>query len=89
MGSSEIRATSGRDADLLYMKVAEDIVAKIASGELESGDRLLSEKDLANHYGVSNGTMRHALKILRDRGLIVSRHGRGTFVAEAPGEGSP
>ena len=50
---SEIEATDGRDADLKYMQVAADIAARIASGELKPGARLRSERDLAEHYGVS------------------------------------
>jgi GntR family transcriptional regulator len=80
---SGIEAAGGRDADLAYMRVVEDIAARIASKELADGARLLGEKDLATHYGVSYGTIRHALKILRERGLVKTIHGRGTFVAEA------
>jgi DNA-binding GntR family transcriptional regulator len=35
-----------------------------------------------SYYGVAYGTIRHATKILRERGLIKTVHGRGTFVAE-------
>jgi GntR family transcriptional regulator len=60
--------------------VAKDIAARIASGELPSGTRLRSERDLAEHYGRSYGTVRKAMAVLRERGLIESVHGRGTFV---------
>lgn len=78
---SDLEAPGGRDADLAYVRVAEDIAARIASGELAAGARLRSERDLAEHYGVSYGTVRRATGVLRDRGLIVTIHGRGTFVA--------
>ena len=83
---SEIEATDGRDADLKYMQVATDIAARIASGELAPGARLRSERDLAEHYGVSYGSVRRAMEVLRERGLITTIHGRGTFVSdrEAP-----
>ena len=84
---SEIEATGGRDADLAYMRVAEDIAARIGSGELKPGARLRSERDLAEHYEVSYGTVRRAMEVLRERGLITTIHGRGTFVS-APGESS-
>ena len=64
------------------MRVAEDIASRIASGELAPGARLLSERDLAAYYGVAFHTVRHAMKILREQALIVSIHGRGTFVTE-------
>jgi DNA-binding GntR family transcriptional regulator len=78
---SEIEAAGGRDADLAYMRVADDIAARIGSGELRPGARLRSERDLAEHYGVSYGTIRRAMEVLRERGLIATVHGRGTFVS--------
>lgn len=79
---SDIQATGGRTPELAYMRVAEDIASRIATGELAPGARLLSERDLATYYGVAFHTVRHAMKILREQGLIVSIHGRGTFVTE-------
>lgn len=43
--------------------------------------RLRSERDVAEFYEVSYGAIRKATKALRDRGLMASEHGRGTFVA--------
>jgi GntR family transcriptional regulator len=79
---SDLEATGGRDADLAYMRVANDIAARIASGELDAGARLRSERGLAEHYEVSYGTVRRAMEVLRERGLITTIHGRGTFVAD-------
>jgi DNA-binding GntR family transcriptional regulator len=78
---SDLEAKGGRDADLAYVRVADDIASRIASGELAPGARLRSERELAGHYDVSYGTVRHAMQVLRDRGLINTIHGRGTFVA--------
>jgi GntR family transcriptional regulator len=77
---SELAAPGGDD-ELAYVRVADDIAAHIASGELASGTRLRAERDLAEHYGVSYGTVRHAMKVLRERGLIRTIHGRGTYIA--------
>jgi DNA-binding GntR family transcriptional regulator len=77
---SDLEAKGGRDAELAYLRVADDIAARVASGELASGARLRSERDLAEYYGVSYGTIRHAMKVLRERGLITTIHGRGTFI---------
>jgi GntR family transcriptional regulator len=77
---SDIEAEGGRDADLAYLRVADDIASRIASGELAPSARLRSERDLAEYYGVSYGTVRRAMQVLRDRGLITTIHGRGTFV---------
>jgi GntR family transcriptional regulator len=81
---SDLAAPGGTDADLVYMRVAEDIAARIQSGELAPGTRLRSERELAEHYGYSYGSIRSAMKVLRERGLIVTRHGRGTFVRGTP-----
>lgn len=64
--------------------MADDIAARIASGELAPGTRLRPERELAEHYGVAYGTIRRAMQVLRDRGLITTIHGRGTFVARPP-----
>jgi len=79
---SDLQAPGEGGPQLAYMRVAEDITARIKSGELRPGARLRSERDLATHYGVAFHTIRNAMKVLRERGLIVSVHGRGTFVRE-------
>jgi len=78
---SDLAAPGGRESDLAYVRVAADIAARIASGELTPGTRLRSERELAEHYGVAYGTIRHSMKVLREQGLIKTVHGRGTFVA--------
>lgn len=77
---SDLEAQGGRDAELAYVRVAEDIAARIASGELAPGARLRAERELAEYYGVAYGTIRRAMALLRERGLIETVHGRGTFV---------
>jgi DNA-binding GntR family transcriptional regulator len=67
---------------LVYVAVADHIAARIAVGELQPGARLPAERDLAVEYGVAYLTVRRATALLRDRGLIVTIHGRGTYVAE-------
>jgi GntR family transcriptional regulator len=68
--------------ELAYVQLANILAAKIQAGEIKG--RLPSERDLAEEYGVAYGTVRRAMGLLRERGLIVSVHGRGTFVAESP-----
>jgi len=67
---------------LIYEQVAEHIAARIEAGELEPGRKLPPERELASEYGVAYNTMRSAMQVLRDRGLIVTMQGRGTYVAE-------
>jgi DNA-binding GntR family transcriptional regulator len=62
-----------------YEQVADAIAARIAAGYYPC--KLPSERALAEEFGVCYITMRHAMAILRERALIVSIHGRGTFVA--------
>ncbi|MGG7572554.1 GntR family transcriptional regulator [Streptomyces sirii] len=71
-------------SQVLYVAVADHVAARIAAGDLKPGARLPSERDLAVEYGTSYVTMRRATSVLRERGLIVTVHGRGTFVAERP-----
>ncbi|HXS64381.1 MAG TPA: winged helix-turn-helix domain-containing protein, partial [Streptosporangiaceae bacterium] len=64
-----------------YQQVADAIAARIEAGRYTI--KLPAERDLADEFGVSYITVRHATAILRERGLIVSIHGRRTFVASA------
>jgi GntR family transcriptional regulator, transcriptional repressor for pyruvate dehydrogenase complex len=69
-------------------KVSDSIIAQIRdsilSGKLKPGDRLASEKELTEQFGVSKATMREALRVLEVMGLIGIRKGisGGAFVAE-------
>lgn len=67
-----------------YAQVADDLRRSIAVGRLKAGQKLDGNAKLAERYGVAPMTVRHALGILRDEGLIVSQQGRGTFVASDP-----
>lgn len=71
----------GDGPDLVYVKVADHISRRIESGELAPNAKLPSEKDMARQFGVSYDTIRRAMAVLRDRGQIVTVHGRGTYVA--------
>jgi len=56
--------------------------ALIRTGELPAGERLPSFRRLAEWSGVNVGTVRAAYEALEDDGLVVTRHGQGTFVAD-------
>lgn len=71
--------------EYVYVRVANHIAARIAAGELPPGTRLPAERDLATEYGVAYLTVRRAAQELRERGLIVTVMGRGTYVAEDAG----
>lgn len=71
---------------LAYLRVADSVAARITSGDLQPGDKLPPERDLAAEHQVSYPTVRRAMEVLRERGLIETVHGHGTFVRNA-GEG--
>jgi GntR family transcriptional regulator len=49
--------------------------------ELAPNTPLPGERDLANEYRVSLGTARHATRLLRDRGLVITVRSKGTYIA--------
>ncbi len=61
--------------------LTEEIIHSIESGQLQSGDRLPTERDLATNYGASRAMVRRALEALERHGKIIRHVGRGTFVA--------
>ena len=68
------------DPTPLYEQLARVLRRMIQSGELQPRDPVPSESQLQQEHGVSRGTIRRALDILRDEGLVVTIAGRGTFV---------
>jgi len=65
----------------VYVRVADWIESRIKSGEFKPGARLPPERDLARDFGVAYDTVRRAAVLLRERGLIITVHGWGTYVA--------
>ncbi|ATO16302.1 winged helix-turn-helix domain-containing protein [Micromonospora sp. WMMA1998] len=73
-------------AEAPFRLIANDIAARIRSGELKPGDKLPSTRELAETYGVHINTAYRAMSLLHDRELITGQPGRGTYVAEPPGQ---
>lgn len=71
-----------QDATPLYLQIVDDLKSKIASKELKAGDQLGSQAELSATYGVSLITVKKALATLINDGIIFSRVGKGTFVAQ-------
>jgi GntR family transcriptional regulator len=65
-----------------YQQIADRLRTQITSSVLEPGERLPSEPDLATEYDASRNTVRLAIALLINQGLVVSRQGLGTFVVE-------
>src|SRR5438477_274636 len=70
----------------LATQLAWKLKALMAAGHLRPGARLPGVRDLAELAGVNTNTARAVYGRLEQQGLISSEHGRGTFVAERPGE---
>lgn len=67
-----------------YEQVVEQIQEGIRGGALRPGQRLPTERELSETFGVSRAVVREALKVLSSMGLIESRQGSGTFVRTDP-----
>src|SRR5258708_34892711 len=68
----------------VYKQIADHLRAAIARERLREGDQLPSETQLMAHYGVARMTVRNALRILQDEGLVTAEHGRGVYVRARP-----
>ncbi len=66
----------------VFERVAEQIEKRILDGELRKGDRLPTERELAEQFRVSRTAVREAMKILAQKGLVDMRPGRGTIVID-------
>jgi GntR family transcriptional regulator len=64
-----------------YLRIYEDLAARILAGEYPSAAPLPSQRELSSQYCVTLMTLRQALQMLEDEGLIYTRPGTGTFVA--------
>jgi GntR family transcriptional repressor for pyruvate dehydrogenase complex len=69
----------------LYEQVAQQISSWIAEHDLQPGDKLPAERELAARLGVSRATLSQALVALEVIGAVAVRHGDGTVVARSPG----
>ncbi len=64
-----------------YFQLARKLHGEIMSGELRPGDRVPSENELSERYGLSRMTARKAITLLTDEGLVRREKGKGTFVS--------
>ena len=65
--------------EVLYRHLAEGI----AAGDWKPGEKLPTEMQLADQFGVSRITSKRALNLLAEQGLAVRKRGLGTFVSQA------
>ena len=70
------------DKTPLYLQARQHLLGLIEDGTFQPGEQLPSEADLAVQLGISRPTLREALQHLEQQGLIVRKHGVGTFVSK-------
>ena len=66
----------------LYQQLINEIKESIQAGELKSGDRLMTEGEFSKEYDVSRITVRKAIEVLVEEGILIKKQGIGTFVAD-------
>lgn len=71
-------------ADRSYQRLAVQLVALIAQGEFKVGERLPSERALAERFDVSRTSVREATIALELQGLVEVRGGSGIYITQAP-----
>lgn len=68
----------------VFRQIADQLREAIDKGRFKEGEKLPSESELVEHFGVSRMTVRNALSVLQGEGLVVSEHGKGVFVRPRP-----
>ncbi|MFF3356637.1 GntR family transcriptional regulator [Streptomyces sp. NPDC002917] len=63
-----------------WQRIAADLERRITAGEIPKGGQLENERQLADDYKVSAGTVRRAVRELRERGLVATLPAKGTYV---------
>ena len=66
----------------LYLEIIDFLSEDISNGKYPPGSKLPSEGELAHEFSVSRVTLREALRVLEEDGVIIRRHGIGTFVRD-------
>lgn len=70
----------------LYLKISDSIYGYIRMNGLQAGDKLPSEREMSAMLQTSRNSVREALRILEDRGLIYVKTGSGVFIQDPYGE---
>ncbi|MCC8109147.1 MAG: GntR family transcriptional regulator, partial [Planctomycetes bacterium] len=68
--------------DLLYIKIVDAIHAHIRRNGLKPGDKLPSEREMAESFQTSRNSVREALRVMENQGMLEVKTGRGTFLRE-------
>jgi GntR family phosphonate transport system transcriptional regulator len=68
----------------LYLQIAGELRHNIQESVFSVGDRLPTEMELSDRFGVNRHTLRRAMEVLRHEGIVDVERGRGTFVVSSP-----
>jgi GntR family phosphonate transport system transcriptional regulator len=68
----------------LYLQIADELRRNIEEAVFKVGDRLPTETELSKRFGVNRHTLRRAMEVLRQEGIVGVERGRGTFVMATP-----
>jgi len=79
LAQDELHSRAEPDAPI-YRRISDRLAERIRSGEWSPGRQFPSERELAEKFGASRMTVRQALRVLAEQGLIETRTGRGSFV---------
>ncbi|MGI9623905.1 MAG: GntR family transcriptional regulator, partial [Acidimicrobiales bacterium] len=79
-----VREQPPKSRSIRYRVIAETLRSRIEAGELGPGQVLPSESSLSSEFDASRVTVRKALELLREDGLLSSQQGAGWFVAVDP-----
>jgi DNA-binding GntR family transcriptional regulator len=67
-----------------YVQLASWLRGEIIAGRLPLGAKLPAEETLKRSFGVDRSVVRRAVQLLREEGVVMTRHGVGSFVATVP-----
>ena len=68
----------------IYIQIADELRTNIEEAVYQPGDKLPTEKNLSDRFNVNRHTIRNAIAVLKEEGLIRVDRGRGMFVAKTP-----
>ena len=67
----------------LYLQLSEFLIREISAGRMADSDKLSPEREMAIQHGTTVTTLRKALAVLQDKGLLERKHGSGNYVRRA------
>src|SRR5205809_3980774 len=84
IGLRKFQVVRPEETGLMAEQVVIQVRDMIRQGSLKPGDRLPPERELAKRLGISRASLRHGLRFLAAIGVLTSRHGSGTYIADGP-----